>query len=84
MIERVAVIGAGTIGASWAAIFLARGLKVAVYDPAPNGEAFSRRFVEDAWPTLQKLGRVLPDADAKGMTFTREVAAALKGAQFVQ
>ncbi len=84
MIERVAVIGAGTIGASWAAIFLARGLKVAVYDPAPNGEAFSRRFVEGAWPTLQKLGRVLPDPDPKGMKFHREVAAALKGAQFVQ
>jgi carnitine 3-dehydrogenase len=35
-VERVAVLGAGTIGASWTAQFLARGLAVAVYDPAPK------------------------------------------------
>ncbi|MGO9330081.1 MAG: 3-hydroxyacyl-CoA dehydrogenase NAD-binding domain-containing protein, partial [Steroidobacteraceae bacterium] len=34
MTRRVAVIGAGTIGASWAAIFLARGFEVAATDPA--------------------------------------------------
>jgi len=33
--RRVSVIGAGTIGASWAAYFLARGFEVAGYDPAP-------------------------------------------------
>ena len=38
-IRRVAVVGAGTIGASWAANFLARGLEVAASDPAPEGEA---------------------------------------------
>lgn len=29
-LERIAVIGAGTIGASWAAYFLSRGLAVRV------------------------------------------------------
>jgi lactate dehydrogenase-like 2-hydroxyacid dehydrogenase len=43
MTKRVAVIGAGTIGASWAAIFLARGLDVAATDPSPNGEDASAR-----------------------------------------
>ena len=38
-VERVAVLGAGTIGASWTAQFLARGLSVAVHDPAPDAEA---------------------------------------------
>ena len=33
-IRRVAVIGTGTIGASWTALFLARGLTVAASDPA--------------------------------------------------
>ena len=42
----VSVIGAGTIGASWAAYFLARGFSVGAYDPAPNGEAFARRFID--------------------------------------
>lgn len=34
-VRRVAVLGAGTIGASWAAFFLARGLEVRAWDPAP-------------------------------------------------
>ena len=35
-ISRVAAIGTGTIGASWTAVFLARGLTVAASDPAPR------------------------------------------------
>ena len=35
-VARVAVIGAGTIGASWAAYFLSRGLEVSASDPAPG------------------------------------------------
>ncbi|MGA9339901.1 MAG: 3-hydroxyacyl-CoA dehydrogenase NAD-binding domain-containing protein, partial [Pseudolabrys sp.] len=58
MTRRVGVIGAGTIGASWAAYFLARGFEVAAYDPAPNGEDFARRFIDTAWPTLEKLNVV--------------------------
>jgi len=45
MTRRVAVIGAGTIGASWAAIFLARGFAVGASDPSPQGESFARRFI---------------------------------------
>jgi len=84
MSKRVSVVGAGTIGASWAAIFLARGHEVAAYDPAPQGEAFARRFIDDAWPTLEKLGLVVQGATAKNFSFRREVAAALSGADFVQ
>jgi carnitine 3-dehydrogenase len=46
-VRRVAVIGAGTIGASWATLFLARGLDVAVSDPAPNAESDLRRRIAD-------------------------------------
>jgi 3-hydroxyacyl-CoA dehydrogenase len=35
-VRRVAVIGAGTIGASWTAWFLSRGLEVVASDPAPG------------------------------------------------
>lgn len=34
--KQVAVIGAGVIGSSWAALFLAAGHRVKVYDPAPT------------------------------------------------
>jgi len=84
MPQRIAVIGAGTIGASWAAYFLARGFDVAAYDPAPNGEAFARRFIDDAWPALEKLSTVQPGADRKRFEFFKDPAAAAKGAAFVQ
>jgi 3-hydroxyacyl-CoA dehydrogenase len=84
MSKRVSVVGAGTIGASWAAIFLARGYEVAATDPAPQSEAFARRFVDNAWPTLEKLDLVVKGASAKAFSFHRDVAAAVKGAEFVQ
>ena len=84
MARRVSVIGAGTIGASWAAYFLARGFEVGAYDPLPNGEAFARRFIDNAWPTLEKLNAVQPGADRKRFEFFKEPVAAVKGAEFVQ
>jgi carnitine 3-dehydrogenase len=84
MTKRISVIGAGTIGASWAAYFLARGFEVAAYDPAPNGEDFARRFIDNAWPTLEKLNAVQPGADRKRFSFFKDPAAAAEGAAFVQ
>src|SRR6185437_13219576 len=84
MSQRIAVIGAGTIGASWAAYFLARGYDVAATDPSPKGEAFARRFIDTAWPTLQALGLVVAGADAKRLSFHATPAAACEGASFVQ
>ncbi len=84
MPKRIAVIGAGTIGASWAAYFLARGFEVAAYDPSPNGETFARRFIDNAWPALEQLKVVQPGADRKRFEFFTDPAAAAKGATFVQ
>ena len=55
-IKHVAVIGAGTIGASWAAYFLSRGLSVTASDPSPGAPDLIRRMVENAWPILMRLG----------------------------
>ena len=82
-ITHVAVLGAGTIGASWAANFLARGLTVTVSDPAPHGESFLRQFIEGAWPALSALG-LAPGADPGRVRFLPDPAAAVEGAQFVQ
>jgi len=84
MSKRVAVIGAGTIGASWAACFLARGCEVAAYDPALNGEAFARRFIDTAWPTLEELGWIDKGADKNRIAFFKTPGEAAKGAEFVQ
>src|SRR4051794_41294953 len=42
-VRRVAVVGSGTVGASWAALFLAHGLDVSATDPAPDAEERLRR-----------------------------------------
>jgi 3-hydroxyacyl-CoA dehydrogenase len=83
-IRRVAVIGTGTIGASWAANFLAAGLDVAAWDPAPDAEGFLRRFVEKAWPALERLGMVRAGASRARLSFHPTAAAAVDGAGFVQ
>ena len=82
-VERVAVLGAGTIGASWTAQFLARGLAVAVHDPAPDCAPRVREFVENAWPTLERLG-LSAKADPSRVTFHDDPAAAVEGATLVQ
>src|SRR5262245_49582347 len=38
-IRRIAIVGTGVIGASWAAQYLARGLDVIGTDPAPEAES---------------------------------------------
>ncbi|MEM8646769.1 MAG: 3-hydroxyacyl-CoA dehydrogenase NAD-binding domain-containing protein [Pseudomonadota bacterium] len=81
-IETVGVLGAGTIGASWASLFAACGYQVDVYDPAPEGEAYVRDYVETAWPSLEKLGLVKA-SDAK-LAFFATPAEAVARAQFVQ
>jgi 3-hydroxyacyl-CoA dehydrogenase len=82
-VTRVAIIGTGTIGASWAAHFLARGLDVQAWDPAPDGEAAARAFVDNAWPALERLG-LLPGADPGRLRWCADAAAALEGVGFVQ
>ena len=47
-IRRIAIIGTGVIGASWTALFLAKGLEVVATDVAPNAEAALRKFVENS------------------------------------
>ena len=43
-IRRIAIVGTGVIGASWAAEYLARGFDVVATDPAPNAEANLREY----------------------------------------
>jgi 3-hydroxybutyryl-CoA dehydrogenase len=46
--QHTTCLGAGIIGASWTAIFLASGRSVAVYDPSPDAEKAVRDYVETA------------------------------------
>jgi 3-hydroxyacyl-CoA dehydrogenase len=82
-IERVAIIGTGVIGASWAALFLAKGLDVVATDIAPNAESSLNKFVDAAWPALEKLG-LSPGASRSRLKFTPEVEAAVANVDLIQ
>jgi 3-hydroxybutyryl-CoA dehydrogenase len=82
-IQHVAVLGAGVIGASWTALFLAAGCQVAVHDPADGAEDAVRAYVATAWPTLRELG--LASTETPGTPrFHATAASAVEGAGFVQ
>lgn len=84
-IQKVAIIGCGSIGASWAALFLAQGLTVSAFDINPAAQKFLENIVTDALPVLSSLG-LLKKTDAKpsDILFTTTMEDALKGADFVQ
>lgn len=83
IISQVTVIGTGVIGASWAALFLAKGLDVVATDIAPEAEASLRHFVDAAWPALERLG-LTPGASPRRLVFTPDLEAAVKGAELIQ
>jgi carnitine 3-dehydrogenase len=82
-VTRVAVIGTGLIGASWATVFLARGMDVTAYDVAPDAEAALREAVERQWPVVQQLG-LADGASTARLKFCASVEQAVAAAQFVQ
>ena len=82
-IRRVAVVGTGVIGASWAAYFLAQGLKVRATDPAPGACERLTEAVLRHWPTLVKSG-LSEGASLDNLSFHDTLEAALAGVQFVQ
>lgn len=55
-IQTVGVVGTGVIGASWTALFLARGLQVIVADLSPDTANKLKSYLESVWPALQTMG----------------------------
>ena len=79
----VAVIGTGAIGASWATCFLARGLDVRAWDPAPGAEARMRSQIAQQWAGAEALG-LAQDASLQRLQFCPSLEAAVAEADFVQ
>jgi 3-hydroxyacyl-CoA dehydrogenase len=82
-IRRIAIVGTGVIGASWAAEFLARGFDVIATDPAPNAEANLRKYIDAAWPALTTMG-LTKKASRERLNFTANMKKALSDADLVQ
>ncbi|WP_399085988.1 3-hydroxyacyl-CoA dehydrogenase NAD-binding domain-containing protein [Streptomyces sp. BBFR2] len=82
-IREVTVVGGGVIGASWAALFLARGLAVTVSDPQPGVEEAVRGHIAGAAPALKALGLDTSRLTAR-LTFEPDLATAVRGTDLVQ
>ena len=82
-IRRIAIVGTGVIGASWAAQYLARGFDVIATDPAPNAEANLRKYVNEAWELLSTIG-LSPGGSRERLSFTSDLKQALANADLVQ
>jgi 3-hydroxyacyl-CoA dehydrogenase len=82
-VHRIAIVGTGVIGASWAAYYLARGFDVVATDPGPQAEENLRKYVDDAWPLLTQVG-LSPGASRDRLTFSPDMNRALAQADWVQ
>jgi carnitine 3-dehydrogenase len=82
-IRRVALVGAGVIGAGWAARCLARGLDVVATDPGAGAGDKLRAAVDNAWPALSRVG-LAAGASRDRLRFVAEVEGAVAGADFIQ
>jgi len=76
-IRRIAIVGAGVIGASWAAFYLTQGFDVVATDPAPHADARLR----DALAAF--LGDRAAELSAR-LSFDADLVRALDGVDFVQ
>lgn len=82
-VHRVGCVGAGVIGGGWVAHFLARGLDVVAYDPAPDAADRLARLVDGAWPALERLG-LADGASPDRLTVAPTLPDAVADVQFVQ
>ena len=82
-VRNVTCLGAGPIGAGWAAYFLAQGFEVTSYIHAADEEASLRALIDDAWISLSQLG-LADGASLSRFSCTTDLDAAVQTAQFVQ
>ena len=81
--SKVTVIGAGVIGASWTALFLARGLAVVVNDPRPDVETIVRDYIRNNLSTLKELGLPTDNLEEK-LSFEADLERSVAGSDLVQ
>jgi carnitine 3-dehydrogenase len=83
--KRIGLVGTGSVGSGWAAIYIARGHEVVACDPAADAEPRVRAFIADTWEALRALGTAtearMPEDK---LTFARSPGAVAASSDFVQ
>jgi len=82
-VRKITCIGAGPIGAGWAAYFLAQGYEVTSYIHDPAEETALRSLIEGSWASLTDVG-LADGASLANLTVSSELADAVASAEFIQ
>ncbi len=82
-VKTVTTLGAGPIGAGWAAHFLARGYDVVAYIHDAAEETAFRKILDTGWVSLEGLG-LADGASRSRLTLTTDLAEAVATTNFVQ
>ena len=82
-VRRVTTLGAGPIGAGWAAHFLARGYDVTAYLHSMDELPVFNEVLDTGWISLEELG-LTPGASRSRLKLTDDLEEAVADAQFVQ
>jgi L-gulonate 3-dehydrogenase len=82
---KIAIVGAGLIGRSWATVFAGHGFDVALYDPSAKAAEAAKAHVLTELRNLADLGIIASDAAAEQrLSIVGDIAAAVHGAALVQ
>ena len=81
--KTIGIVGTGVIGASWTALFLSKGYKVIVTDPAPGAEEKIHAYLQKEWPTLSQIGLV-PGASLENYQFVKNIDEYLGEVDYIQ
>lgn len=82
--KKIALVGLGTVGLGWAAIYLANGFRVFAWDPAQEVEPRSIQFLNTTWPALRSLGLTeLQSPPVDLLRIVGDVDEAVKDAVFI-
>lgn len=83
--KRIGLIGTGSVGSGWAAIYIARGFDVIACDPSPDAETRLRAFIADTWDALQRIGFATEGRmPADKLSFVSDASAVAAASDFVQ
>ena len=82
-VRRIAIVGTGVIGASWAAEFFTHSFDVAATDPARNAEQSLRKYIDAAWPALTAKG-LEKSASRKRLALSLDLKATVSHVDCVQ
>jgi len=84
---RIAVVGTGFIGRSWAIVFARAGFNVTLYDASASQCESARGYIGEMLPELAKAGLLngnVPDEVMERIATATDLAGALDGAFYVQ